>query len=155
MSIVSFVFKLIVGLALGGIAAFALSPAFAAFNSEKGTNGAALLIVYVLIVLFCLFAPTVRRAFGRGFLIAGVSFLLLPISTLILSGSVTSEMVTTATETGSDGSAEFVGGALVAGVMTGASAFFGFILGAVFIIAGLVFALGGRREVIVVDTRQS
>lgn len=111
MSIVSFVFKLIVGLALGGIAAFALSPAFAAFNSEKGTNGAALLIVYVLIVLFCLFAPTVRRAFGRGFLIAGV--------------------------------------------MTGASAFFGFILGAVFIIAGLVFALGGRREVIVVDTRQS
>lgn len=71
----------------------------------------------------------------------------LPLSMMLLSGRVTSDMVQSA-EAGSETSTAV--GAGIAGVfMTGVAGIVGFFVGAILLIIGLILALGGRREVVV------
>ncbi len=147
MKILSYFVKTVVGLVFGLISAAILSPAFAAFHTD-GENSApvGMILAALGIVVLCIFAPTIRRAFGRGFLSLGAASFLLPISTMLLSGRVTMELVDA-----SNDAATAVGATIGTGLMTGMSAFIGFFLGAVFLIIGLVLTLGGRREVVVVE----
>ena len=88
-------------------------------------------------------------ATGRGTLINGLLFLALPLFMVALSGTVVTEM----TEAGRANSAESAGAVIGSGLAVGMSAFFGFILGAIFIIIGLVLLLGGTRDVRVVEEK--
>lgn len=130
-------------------ATIALTPAFAAFviDTDSATP-----IIMMALVLLCgvlgFFAPTIRRAFGRGFLVLGAATFLLPISAFLLSGRAASEVVSSA-EKGTEGFAA-VGAGLAGVAFTGVATFVGLILGAVFLTIGLILSLGGRREVVVV-----
>ena len=140
--------RLLVGLVFGALAALALAPAIAALMSEANDSaGYVAFAVVALVALACLFAPSMRRAFGRGFLMLGACVLALPLSTLLLSGRAASEV---SAASGNEAAA-IVGAGLAATMMTGAAAFIGFFLGAILLIIGLVLALGGRREVVVVE----
>lgn len=151
MKFVGAFFRLLVGVIFGAASAFALSPAFAAFSSSSDSaSPIAMLVLILLCGLLGLLAPTIRRAFGRGFLLLGAATFALPISTLLLSGRAASEVVGSA---GAGNEAAAAAGAGIAAVaITGAATFIGVILGSIFLIIGLVLALGGRREVIVVKT---
>lgn len=152
MKFVSALFRIIVGVVFGVVAAMALSPAAAAFNVGPDSNAPVIMLIAVaLSAVLAFFAPTIRRAFGRGFLLAGISFIALPISMMLLSGRVASDMVTAA-DANSQG-ATAVGAGIAGIAMTGAATFIGLIVGAIFIVIGLVLALGGRREVIIVESR--
>lgn len=143
-------FRVIIGVVFGVIAALALSPAAAAFNSGSESHASMIMIVAVgLAAVVAFFAPTIRRAFGRGFLLAGLSFIALPISMMLLSGRVASDVVNAAD--GANQGAAALGAGIAGVAMTGVAAFIGLIVGAIFIIIGLVLALGGRREVVVID----
>jgi hypothetical protein len=134
----------------GVLSVLALLPAFAAFTAEEGTTSTiAMLVLVLLSVVLSLFAPTIRRALGRGFLILGASVFVLPISTFLLSGRVASEVVSTA-DAGDEAIAA-VGAGLAGVAATGLATFFGLILGAILFLIGIVLVLGGRREVIVVQ----
>lgn len=139
--------RLIVGVIFGVASALALSPAIVAFVNMPGGNAWMVLVVAIIGALLGVFAPTIRRAFGRGFLLLGASIFALPLSTLLLSGRVTSDM---AAQSGND-AATLAGAGIAATMMTGAAAFIGFFLGAIFLIIGLVLVLGGRREVVIVE----
>lgn len=141
------IIRFIVGGIFGVASALALSPAVAAFNDTQGGSVWVFWVVIAIGALLGTFAPSIRRAFGRGFLLLGVSVLALPLSTMLLSGRVAGNM---ASESGND-AATLVGAGIAGTMMTGAAAFIGFFLGAIFIIIGLVLALGGRREVVVVE----
>ncbi len=144
--------RIIVGIVFGIGSTLALSPAFAAFSGKDDTTTPIVVISLVLLCgLMCFFAPTIRRAFGRGFLILGATIFVLPISALMLSGRVASETVDAA-EKGSEGMAA-VGAGLAGIAVTGFATFFGLILGSIFLLIGLVLALGGRREVVIVGER--
>ena len=104
----------------------------------------ATLLIVVLTALLVAMAPTARRAFGRGFLVLGAAVFVLPLSALMLSGAAFN-----ATITEDSSGAEALGAGIAGGLITGAASFFGFILGSVLLIAGLILALGGRREVVV------
>lgn len=150
MGIIKGIFRAIVGLVFGLLCAFLLVPAFAAFaDADNGGVTSSLFGIVVLIgLLMGLLAPSIRRAFGRGCLALGACLFALPLSVLLLSGRSAGEMMA-ATEGAS--ATEQIGTAVGAGIgsalMTGASAFVGLILGGIFLIAGLVLTLGGRREV--------
>jgi len=150
MSIIKAIFRGIIGLVFGLLCALLLAPAFAAFaNAEDGGWTSSIFGLVVLIgLLMGVFAPSIRRAFGRGCLALGACLFALPLSVLLLSGRSAGELMA-ATEGASAG--EQIGTAVGAGIgsalMTGASAFVGLILGGIFLIAGLVLTLGGRREV--------
>lgn len=146
-------FRSLIGLVFGLLATFALAPALAALDT--GSDGTFSMIAVLVIAggsaVLGFFAPTIRRAFGRGFLVTGVALLALPLSTMLLTGRVASEMVTNAS---ADDQIFAAAGAGIAGAaMTGAATFIGLIAGLIFVIIGLVLALGGRREVIVVNGR--
>lgn len=144
------IFRSIVGLIFGLLAMLALMPALAAFTQDdtaSATGGIAWLVVLAGGALG-FFARTIRKAFGRGFLFAGLAVLALPLSTMLLSGRVTRDMVSGA-EAGAEG-ATAVGSGIAAVMMTGASAVIGLFLGGILIIIGLVLVLGGRREVVIV-----
>ena len=153
MKIVKGIFRTVVGLIFGVFAGLAVIPATAAFmDTETGVGPTWPVWVIVLAgAALGLFAPTIRRAFGRGFILLGAAVLALPLSVMLLSGRTTSDMMA-ASEGGTV--AEQAGAAIGSGIasiaMTGVSAIIGFFLGAIFIIIGLVLALGGRREVVVV-----
>ncbi len=129
----------------------ALSPVVAAILPTENAPIAAI-AVFALIAVLCFFAPTGRRAWGRGSLVAGALFLALPLSMTVLSARIGTQMVANAST--ADAGATAVGATLGAGLMVGVSAFFGVIFGAIFLIMGLVLVLGGRREVIVVERRE-
>lgn len=149
MRFVAAAFRTLIGAIFGIFAALALSPAMAAFSPSPDGGSAYVLGVLIVGAALGLFAPNIRRAFGRGFLLLGVSFIALPISTMMLSGRVASDMVSNA-DAQSQGMTAL--GAGVAGIaLTGAATFIGLIAGTILIIIGLVLALGGRREVIVID----
>lgn len=142
--------KIVFGVIFGLLATLALTPAFAAFTTEDGKSSAIVMLVLVLLsVLLSFFAPTIRRALGRGFLILGASVFVLPISTFLLSGRVASESVN-AVDTGDEAFAA-VGAGLAGVAVTGVATFVGLIFGAILLLIGLVLVLGGRREVIIVQ----
>lgn len=125
----------------------ALSPLAAAL-ADKGTAAPVVLLLVLAVVWLIVFsAPTIRRAWGRGALVAGAAFLALPLSTAVLSGRAAQE-VTARAEAGTE-AATAVGATIGAGLMVGASVLVGLVLGAILLILGLVLVLGGRREVIV------
>ncbi|MCV9997324.1 hypothetical protein OE766_03610 [Pararhizobium sp. YC-54] len=152
MKFVAGVFRILIGVVFGLVATVAFSPAAAAFTD--GADSKAPLLVLALVVVSALlgfFAPTIRRAFGRGFLLAGLSFLALPLSVMLLSGRTAREVVN-AVEPANQGVAA-IGSGIAGLAMTGVATFIGLIVGSVLIIIGLVLALGGRREVVIVDSR--
>lgn len=141
--------RIIIGLIFGGICALALSPAFAAFHSEGSSMAAIVTFGTIGIATVATFlAPNIRRAFGRGFLLSGLSLLFLPISAFFLAGRAFNETVS-ATQ-GSDQAFAAIGAGAGAALVTGAATFFGLVLGGIFVIIGLVFALGGQRDVVIV-----
>jgi len=147
MAILKGITRFIVGAIFGLIAGMTLIPAIAAFGDGQGSTSWWVFVVVAFGALLGVFAPTIRRAFGRGFLLAGISFFALPLSTMLLSGRVASDVIAS-----SDNQAATAAGAgLGAAMMTGAAAFVGFFVGAILIIIGLVLVLGGRREVIIVE----
>lgn len=153
MKIIKAIFRVIVGAVLGVASGIALAPAIAAFAGEAGDSAWLVWVVVAIGAALGYFAPTIRRALGRGFLILGASVFALPLSMMLLSGRVTSDMINQS-EAGSEGMAA-LGGTIAGTMMTGAAALVGFFLGAIFLIIGLVLSLGGRREVIVVHQDSS
>lgn len=145
-----FIGKLLATVLFGLITFVALTPLAAALlkGSEAGLPLAVIVTLAVVGVLVFT-APTGRRAWGRGSLIAGACFLALPLSMTVLSGQAAQEVVAQAAA-GQEAVAA-AGATIGAGIMVGASAFFGFFLGAIFLVTGLVLVLGGRREVVIVQ----
>lgn len=106
-----------------------------------------------LVALICLLAPTGRRAWGRGFLLDGLFLIALPLLATPLIGRSFAEVTEAAELTQAsemERAATEVGAGLGAAMMFGAATFVGIVLGAIFVVLGLVLVLGGRREVIVV-----
>lgn len=150
MTPVRYFFQIIAGIVFGTLCLTVLSPALAAFQgSDDGAGATAVgLAVLAAVALFVAIAPTFRRSLGRGFLLCGVCFFALPLSAMLLSGTVAAEML----EENADG-ATAVGAGLAGMLATGMGLFLGLILGTIFTILGFVLALGGRREVVVVGGR--
>lgn len=140
--------KILAGIIMGVIAILAASPVAAVFV-ESGNSNIVFAVVFGAVLLASILAPTGRRAWGRGSLLCGLLFVVLPISTLALSGQVTSDIVTNAAA--NDAGAAAIGATIGSGLMVGASMFIGFIFGAIFVILGLVLLLGGTRDVRIVD----
>ena len=148
ITVISAILRTIFGAAFGVICALVLSPALAAFQTEgSSARITVMLIVVVGVAALGFFAPTIRRSLGHGVLLVGISFFALPISALLLSGRDAGEVV--AASVVGDQAATAIGAGLGAALMTGAGTFIGLIFGTIFTILGLVLALGGRREVIV------
>lgn len=149
---ISAIFRTILGAVFGVICALVLSPALAAFQTKDSSAPAIVTFIIVAgVAALGFFAPTIRRAFGRGFLLLGISFFALPVSSLLLAGRAASEVVTASGQGDQVADAgAVIGAGLGAALITGAGTFFGVIFGFIFTILGLVLALGGRREVIVV-----
>jgi hypothetical protein len=147
MGVIKAIFRTLIGVMFGVGSYLALVPAFAAFMERH--SDVVLCSVILISAVLGLFAPTIRRAFGRGFLLVGASVFALPLSTMLLSGRVMQDVVDKA-GSGNEGMAA-VGAGIAGTLATGAAAFVGFFLGAILIVIGLVLALGGRREVIIVQ----
>lgn len=148
MKIVKAAFRLFIGAIFGIASALVLSPAIAAFGGQEPGEGVAwvLWVFIVASMALAFFAPTIRRAFGRGFLTLGAATFALPISVLMLTGRVANDaMAMAVTESERAGTA--IGAGIGGAFMAGAAGFVGFFLGTVFLIIGLVLSLGGRREV--------
>jgi hypothetical protein len=144
-------FGAVIGLIFGSLATMALIPAVAAFTAKSDKAGGITMAVIVGIgVLLGAFAPTIRRAFGRGFLMLGAGVLALPVSAFLLSMRAASDVVT---ESGNQ-TAAILGAGAASIAVTSVAALFGGFLGVILIVIGLVLALGGRREVIIVQDRR-
>ncbi len=75
MKIMGCMFKIAIGLVLGLLTALVMTPAFATFHSEgERASSFAMIIVVLAVAAMCLFAPTIRRAIGRGLLSLGIAF---------------------------------------------------------------------------------
>ena len=147
MTIIRILFQIILGVIFGGLSAVSLSPLLASFTPNTGSIGA--IVVFIVVLALVSFAPSVRRAFGRSFLLLGAAVFLLPLSTLVLSGVAVNETVGAAAE--ADKGYAVAGGVLAGGMMTAAAGFVGFIFGSILLLAGLILSLGGRREVIIAN----
>lgn len=153
MSILKAVLRVIIGVLFGVGSAFALSPAFAAFTTNSDSTTPIVMLALVLLSgLLCFFAPTIRRAFGRGFLLLGSSVFALPISAFLLSGRAAADVIGMAEE-GSEALAA-VGAGLAGVAVTGIAMLFGVIIGSILLLIGLILSLGGRREVIIIDDKR-
>lgn len=148
MKALRYVFQLVLGLVFGFLCFIALAPALAAFTPGPESPPVAGLVVIGLVALFITLAPALRRAFGRGFLLTGVAVFALPLSTMLLSGRAFSDM---SDASGGMNGAEAAGAAMGGVLATGLAGFVGFFFGAILLIIGLVLALGGRRDVRVVQ----
>lgn len=150
MAIIKASFRILVGVLFGIGSAIALTPAFAAFTTDRDTITPIIMMSFVILCgVFCFFAPTIRRTFGRGFLVLGASVFALPISAFLLSGRAASEVISTAEE-GSEAVAA-VGAGLAGVAVTGVATFIGVIIGTILLLTGLILSLGGRREVIIIE----
>lgn len=147
MGAIKGIFRFIVGGIFGLLSGMALIPALAAISDGEGNTAWVVFVVAALGALLGIFAPTIRRSFGRGFLLLGASVFALPLSVMMLSGRVASDMAAESTNQG----ATMVGAGIAGTMMTGAAGFIGFFFGTILLIIGLVLALGGRREVYVIE----
>lgn len=113
-----------------------------------------MLIALAIFAIVIVLAKTIRHAFGRGFLLSGAAFLLLPLTSSLLGGVVANEVIQeAATASEAEQAGAVIGATLGAGLFAGAASIVGIILGVIFIVFGIVLLLGGRREVIVVERR--
>lgn len=142
-------FRTLVGAVFGIGAGLALSPLLASFSEGSGAIGLPILILAGIIL--GIYAPTMRRAFGRGFLLVGACVFLLPVSALILSGVAMNETVSAATD--ADKGLAVIGSGVAGGLFTGLASMVGFFFGGILLLIGLVLSLGGRREVVVVERK--
>ncbi len=126
----AFITMLVVGLALA--------------NGGKSSGGGVTLFfgTYALSFLVALTAPTAGKAWRRLLVACGVGCLLLPLSTMIFSGSVAA---------GQASGAAAAGSALGGAFLTGAAGIVGFFLGAVFLIVG--FLCGRSPQVVYVQVQ--
>lgn len=151
MKIFKAVARCLIGVVFGLACVVALSPAFAAFIGDDDTVTPIVMAGVVLGAGFlAMLAPTIRRAFGRGFLMLGASVFALPISSFLLAGRAAHEMVGAAEEGTEALSA--LGAGLAGAAVTGVATFVGLILGSILFVIGLVLCLGGKRTV-VIDNR--
>lgn len=130
----------------------ALAPLGAGIGEDTGL--AVALVGASVVVLIVLLAPSGRRAWGRGFLLDGAIFVAMPVLVLPLLGRAYSETVENAaasSATAADAAAASIGAGIGTAAMFGAFSFVGVIFGVIFLVFGAVLALGGRREVIVVN----
>ena len=146
MKAVRFIFQVFIGIIFAFLTSAALSPLFAALQSTAGATMA--IVAGAVVVIFVSIAPSIRRCFGRSFLMLGAAIFLLPLSALVLSGVALNETVDAAAD--ADKGYAVLGGMLAGGLVTGFASFFGFIVGTVFLVIGLVLSLGGTREVVVI-----
>lgn len=151
MGFVSGVTRLVVGAIFGLGFYILLTPIFAALiDTGNSTVITGLMLAVVLLsALAAVLTSTIRRAFGFGFLWLGLASLALPLSTMVLAGRVGSQLIDQA-DAGSR-SASLVGAGIGGMMLTGASAFIGFFLGAIFLVLALVLLLNSKRQVIFVD----
>jgi|Cruoilmetagenom7_1024161.scaffolds.fasta_scaffold00190_32 hypothetical protein len=148
---IRYTFQVILGALFGAVCFMALSPALAAIFPVAEDGVGTSLAVLGIVLLIVAVAPSIRRALGRGFLLAGASVFALPLSTMMLSGRAFDTMNKDAEAAGQAmGGAEAAGAALGGVMMTGFAGFVGFFFGSILLIIGLVLALGGRRDVRVV-----
>ena len=147
------ILRAFIGVLFGIGSTLALTPAIASFTSDQDSIAPIFLLAFIILCGgICFFAPTIRRAFGRGFLMLGASVFVLPISAFLLSGRAASEVMSNV-EAGDEAFAA-VGAGLAGVAVTGIATFVGIILGSILLIIGLVLSLGGRREVILVEPKQ-
>jgi|AntRauTorcE11898_2_1112593.scaffolds.fasta_scaffold21813_2 hypothetical protein len=144
--------RALIGGVFGVASAFALSPGLAWAAQTWGGGGFSFYLVVIIGAAFGMFAPTIRRAFGRGVLFCGVSLLALPLTMGLLSGKAASDVIAASGDSPVSAMIGAGGGAVL---FTGIATFVGLILGAIFVITGLVLTLGGRREVTVVSTKST
>jgi len=149
MSIIMGFLRTLVGAVFGIGAGVALSPLLASFSEGSGAIGLPILILTGM--LLGVFAPTMRRAFGRGFLLVGASVFLLPLSALVLSGVAMNETVKAANE--ADKGFAVIGSGIAGGLFTGLASMVGFFFGGILLLIGAILSLGGRREVVVVERK--
>ncbi|MBB1248398.1 hypothetical protein [Rhizobium sp. G21] len=145
MGIVKAAVRILAGVLFGALAGLALAPAVAAFGSSHADRS--LLLVPAVALggaILAGLAPTIRAAFGRGFLIAGASFFSLPVSTILLTGKALLDLIIPGSDAASGEASLLTGvaGLAVSGFVTLVS----LVAGAIFVIIGLVLALGGRRR---------
>lgn len=145
--------KILAILVMGLISGLAASPLAASFV-DTGNSNYVFFGVFIVMAGIIFLAPTGRRAWGRGSLICGVLFVSMPLFVTALGAQVGSAIVADASTTGEEAGAA-IGATLGAGLMVGASMIIGFIIGGVFLILGLVLVLGGRREVVIIDSAQT
>ena len=153
MKTIRIIFQFIFSLAFAVACWLALSPFFAAVlkNSDSIFEKLSYLAA-ALVALLVTSAPTFRRSLGRGFLLLSVCLFLLPVSTTFLSVEVGADMVENIDPDDDVEYAATVAGAAIGGTAVAlVSGFFGFFLGTVTFILGLVLSLGGRREVVIVE----
>ena len=133
------------------LSSIVLSP----LGAGLGESGAVVVIGGAAIVaLICLFAPTGRRAWGRGFLLDGLFLIAMPLLVIPLISKAYSETTAAAALTATnelDNAAAELGAGLGSALVFGAASFIGILVGGILVILGLVMVLGGRREVIVVN----
>jgi hypothetical protein len=142
--------QMLIGSVFGVGTAIILSPALTSIYDVG--NMAIILIPFICAIgaVLDLFAPTIRRAFGLGLLLCGVSLLALPLSAMMLSGRVASEVISAAA-TAKDQVFAAIGAGFGAAAIIGITTVLGLILGGILIVIGLVLALGGRRELVVIE----
>lgn len=144
------IFRIVIGILFGLSAAIAATPALAAFTTGQDATTPIIMLGLVLLSgVLCFLAPTIRRAFGRGFLLLGSAVFVLPVSALLLSGRAASDVLSSA-EAGTEAAA-VIGAGLAGAAVTGLATFVGVIIGTVLLLIGLILNLGGRREVIIVE----
>lgn len=126
-------FRLVIGIIFGILCVMALLPGIAAFHVDESNVATGVMFAIVaLVAILTTFAPNIRRAFGRGFLLLGSCLLFLPISAVMLSGRAATETLSTVA---TDEQAFAAVGAGIAGVaITGAATFFGLIVGSIFVL---------------------
>lgn len=155
MEIVWAIIKALIGAFFGLLAGMAFAPLVIAFGWNDPST-APFWICATLGTLLGGFAPTLRRAFGRGFLLVGVAVFALPVTSFLMAGrAVQDTVVQSGAASGSLEQAGVAVGAGLAGAMiTGIGTLFGLVMGSILLITGLVLSLGGRREVIVIERRE-
>ena len=157
MKIIRLILQFIFSLAFALACWLALVPFFAAVlhNSNRVFESLSY-VAAALVILLVTLAPTFRRSLGRGFLLLSVCLFLLPVSSTFLSVEVGAEMVENVDQSdGLEYGTTVVGVAIGGTAMALVSGFFGFFLGTLTCILGLVLSLGGRREVMIVEHRYS
>ena len=134
------------GILFGIICAVSLSSVFAPFTDTTSPTLTALAMwIFVVIgALLGFFAPSIRRAFARGFLLAGISILAIPLFASLLTNNRVG-LTQTGTDTATSGIVDAFSAAF--------SAVTGFILGIAFLATGLVLMRTPRREIVVIDRR--
>ncbi len=115
------------------------------------TVGSALGIAFpafwIIGLVLALTASRAAKAWGRIFVTLAILSFAMPLSSLVFTGSMVAE-VATATEDEEYTGVATAGTALGGGLITAVSGFFGFFLGVIFLIIGLL--IGRNKEVIVV-----